>query len=187
MFHTEINNTLKTINTGGLILYPTDTVWGIGCDATDSAAVKKIFDLKGRDDNKALICLVCDAEMLKTFVKDVPEVTYSILKAAKKPTTIIYDNPMNLAKNLIGQDNTIAIRIIKEGFAHDLIKKLNTPLVSTSANISGKPTPKSFEEISLDILKGVDYVVNLHHEKTNPKPSTIIKLNSKGEVRIIRE
>ena len=172
---------------GNTILYPTDTVWGIGCDATNGEAVKKVYTLKNRDDNKALICLVSDYQMLKSYIKEVPEVVYNILQDAQKPTTIIYDNPVGLADNLIGLDNTIAIRIINEGFAHELIKKFNKPLVSTSANISGNPTPKSFKEIGQDILKGVDYVVNLHHDKTDPKPSTIVKIDRNGEVEIIRE
>ncbi|WP_299779925.1 L-threonylcarbamoyladenylate synthase [uncultured Formosa sp.] len=185
--NTEIKNAVAVLKAGGLILYPTDTVWGIGCDATNPEAVEKIFKLKKREDSKALICLVADDRMLKKYVKKIPEAAYSIFDIHEEPITIIYDEPQNLAPNLIAEDNTIAIRIPDDEFCFQLSRKCNGAIVSTSANISGYPTPKSFKEIAPDILKGVDYVVNLPHEKKNTKPSSIIKLSNSGIVKVIRK
>ncbi len=185
--YSEINNALQVLKNGGIILYPTDTVWGIGCDASNPEAVKKIYKLKQREDSKALICLVADDRMLKKYVKTIPESAYSIIEISEKPITIIYDEAQNLASNLIAEDNTIAIRIPDNEFCYQLSRRLNGALVSTSANISGQPTPKSFKEIAPAILKGVDYVVNLHHEKTCDKPSSIIKLSNSGIVKVIRK
>ncbi len=184
---TEINNCLEILSNGGLILYPTDTVWGIGCDATNAAAVEKVYDLKKRNDSKALICLVANDAMLERHVEKVPEIAYDILDLATKPTTIIYDKPIGLAKNAIAQDNTIAIRVASDKFCQYLINKFKKPIISTSANIAGEPTPRGFHEINELILKGVDYVVNLQHEKKNGPPSSIIKLGNDGTVKIIRE
>ncbi|GAA4306397.1 L-threonylcarbamoyladenylate synthase [Aestuariibaculum suncheonense] len=182
----EINKALEILRTGGLILYPTDTVWGIGCDATNPEAVKKVYELKKREDSKALICLVADDRMLKKYVKQVPLVALNIIEVTDKPTTIIYDDAQNLADNLVAEDGTIAIRIPDDEFCYQLTRRLNGAIVSTSANISGEPTPKSYKEISPEVLKGVDYVVNLHHEKKCDKPSSIIKLSNNGVVKIIR-
>ncbi|WP_434035310.1 L-threonylcarbamoyladenylate synthase [Formosa sp. 4Alg 33] len=183
----EITTALKILREGGLILYPTDTVWGIGCDANNEEAVNKIFKLKQRQDSKALICLVADDRMLKKYVKEIPEAAYSLFDIHETPITIIYDEPQNLAPNLIAEDNTIAIRIPDDEFCFQLSRRFNGAIVSTSANISKQPTPKSFKEITPEILKGVDYVVNLHHEKKNTKPSSIIKLSNSGVVKVIRE
>lgn len=184
---TEVQNAYDTLKKGKLLLYPTDTVWGIGCDATNYTAIEKIFKLKQRQESKSMICLVSDIKMLNQYVKNIPEATYAILKYADKPTTIIYDDPINVAENLISNDNTLAIRIVKDEFCQKLIKKLKRPLVSTSANISGKPSPRSFKEIPHDILKGVDYIVNLHRDKKSSNPSSIIKLGNDGTIEIIRE
>jgi len=186
-FNKELNNCIEILNKGGLILYPTDTVWGIGCDATNEAAVKKVYELKKREDSKALICLVTNDAMLERHVEEVPDVAYDIMDLSTKPTTIIYDNPKNFAKNLIASDNTIAIRVASDKFCKYLIGKFKKPIVSTSANIAGKATPNSFKEIDKVILKGVDYVVNLHRENQNPSPSSIIKLSNDGTVKIIRK
>jgi L-threonylcarbamoyladenylate synthase len=175
------------IKKGGIILYPTDTVWGIGCDATNYEAVKRIYQLKRREDNKSMICLVSDFKMLNQYIEDIPEVAYDIIKYATKPTTVIYDRPLHVSENLIADDNTLAIRVVRESFVNELIKKLRKPLVSTSANISGQPTPKSFKEIPEEIIKGVDYVVNLQREKKSEKPSAIIKLSNDGMVEVIRK
>lgn len=183
----HLEATLNHLKKGNTILYPTDTVWGIGCDATNYDAVQKIYELKQRDNKKALICLVSDFKMLDYYVNSIPEVAYDILKYAAKPTTIIYDNPKHVSENLIAEDNTLAIRVIRQGFAHQLIKKFKKPIVSTSANISGQPTPQSFDKISDAILKGVDYVVNLSSESKKVKPSSIIKLTNDGVVTIIRD
>jgi L-threonylcarbamoyladenylate synthase len=184
---TEINKALEVLKNGGLILYPTDTVWGIGCDATNPEAVKKVYELKQRIDSKALICLVADDRMLKKYVKKIPEVALNIIDVTDKPTTIIYDDAQNLAANLITEDGSIAIRIPDDEFCFQLSRRLNGAIVSTSANLSGFPTPKSFKEIQQEVLKGVDYIVNLHHEKNCNKPSSIIKLSNNGVVKIIRE
>ena len=183
----EINKAISTLKNGGLILYPTDTVWGIGCDATNEVAVEKVYSLKQREDSKALICLVANDAMLERHVEQVPEVAYDILDLATKPTTIIYDKPIALAKNAIAHDNTMAIRVASDKFCQYLINKFKKPIISTSANIAGEPTPKSFGEISDVILKGVDYIVNLQHDKKNAAPSSIIKLSNDGRVKVIRE
>lgn len=184
---TEIENCIAVLKKGGLILYPTDTVWGIGCDATNPDAVDKVFKLKQRSDEKSLICLVHDFKMLNEYVENVPEVAYDILKYAKKPTTIIYDNPIRVAENIIAADNSLAIRVAKDEFCKKLIQRFRRPLVSTSANISGEKTPQSYAEIDPLILEGVDYVVNLQHEKKSGKPSAIIKLKIDGSVKVIRQ
>ncbi|MDO6598077.1 L-threonylcarbamoyladenylate synthase [Oceanihabitans sp. 2_MG-2023] len=185
--HKEIKNTVETLKNGGIILYPTDTVWGIGCDATNAEAVEKIYKLKKRIETKAMICLVADDRMLKKYVKKIPEAAQSIFDISETPITIIYDDAQNVAQNLIAEDKTIAIRIPDDEFCYQLCRKINGAIVSTSANISGQPTPKSFKEISPDILKGVDYVVNLQNEKKPTKPSSIIKLGSNGIVKVIRK
>ncbi|CAM3433693.1 L-threonylcarbamoyladenylate synthase [Aequorivita lipolytica] len=183
----EVENCLNILKKGGLILYPTDTVWGIGCDATNPDAVDKVFKLKQRSDEKSLICLVHDFRMLNEYVENVPEVAYDILKYAKKPTSIIYDDPIRVAENIIAEDNSLAIRVTKDEFCKKLIQKFRRPLVSTSANISGEKTPQSYAEIDPLILEGVDYVVNLHHQKKSGKPSAIIKLKNDGSVKVIRQ
>ena len=184
---TEIENCIAVLKKGGLILYPTDTVWGIGCDATNPEAVEKVFKLKQRSDEKSLICLVYDFRMLNEYVENVPEVAYDILKFAKKPTTIIYDDPIRVAENIIAADNSLAIRVTKDEFCKKMIQRFRKPLVSTSANISGEKTPQSYSEIDPLILEGVDYVVNLYHEKKSGKPSSIIKLKNDGSVKVIRQ
>ena len=182
----DIDIALKILKKGEVLLYPTDTVWGIGCDATNYEAVQKIFELKKREDSKTMICLVNSIQMLNQYIEEIPETVYPILKYANTPTTIIYDRPLRVSENLIAQDNTLAIRIVQTGFCGELLKRFKKPIVSTSANISGNPTPKVFKEIENDILKGVDYVVTLERDKKPAKPSSIIKLSTNGEVKIIR-
>ncbi len=186
-FQHEINQCYAVLKDGGLILYPTDTVWGIGCDATNSEAVKKVYQLKNREDTKALICLVGNQAMLERHVQEVPDVAYDIIDLATKPTTIVFDDPKGVAKNLIAEDNTLAIRVASDKFCQYLINKFGKPIVSTSANISGEPTPKRFADIAPEILKGVDYVVNLPDVNKDPSPSSIIKLGNDGQVKVIRE
>ncbi|MDN3725010.1 L-threonylcarbamoyladenylate synthase [Aequorivita sp. SDUM287046] len=183
----EIENAYAVLKRGGTILYPTDTVWGIGCDATNPEAVDKVYNLKKRSDTKSMICLVSDFKMLNEYVENVPEVAYDILKYAKKPTTIIYDDPIRVAENIIAEDNSLAIRVTKDEFCKKLLQKFRRPLVSTSANISGEQTPKSFTEIDPLILEGVDYIVNLQRDKKSGKPSSIIKLKNDGSVKVIRQ
>lgn len=184
----EIAHTIATLKRGGLILYPTDTIWGIGCDATNADAIERVYALKNRPGAKALICMVSDFKMLNQYVSDIPEVAYDILKYAVKPTTIIYDKPIiRVAQNLLAEDESLAIRVSKHNFSKSLIRKFKRPIVSTSANISGHPSPQSFQEIDPAILAGVDYVVNLERNKTNGPPSAIIKLKNDGTVQIIRD
>lgn len=174
------------LETGHTILYPTDTVWGVGCDATNETAVKKIYQLKNREESKSLIILVSSINMLQEYVEFIPQKALDVLNNTQKPTTIIYNNPKGLAKNTIASDNTIAIRIPQDEFCIQLITKFGKPIVSTSANVSGEPTPKSFSEISNAILQNVDYVVNLHQEKVTEKSSTILKIEG-DDVIVIRE
>lgn len=183
----EIQKAYEVIQNGGIILYPTDTVWGIGCDATNVAAVQKIYDLKKREESKSMIVLMNGEKMIYNVFKDIPEVAWQILDLSEKPTTLILDKPRNVAPNIIADDQSLAVRIVKEPFCYKLMERMKRPLVSTSANISGQPTPKSFKEISPEIIKGVDYVVNLHREKICDKPSTIIKLTLDSKVQIIRK
>lgn len=182
----EINRTESFLKKSEIILYPTDTVWGIGCDATATESVKRIFKIKNREESKSLIILVDSIEMLQQYIDEIPDDALKILKENKKPTTIIYNNPKGLAKNTIASDNTVAIRIPDDEFCKQLIKKFGKPIVSTSANISGEPTAKSFSEISNAILNSVDYVVDLHREKITQKSSTILRIDN-GSVIVIRE
>ena len=186
-FSKEVSNCIEALSKGGLILYPTDTVWGIGCDATNEEAIQKVYALKSRKDSKALICLVANDAMLERHVEKVPEVAYDILDLAVKPTTIVYDKPKGIAKNAIAEDNTMAIRVASDKFCQYLINKFKKPIISTSANIAGTPTPKGFGQIDPIILKGVDYIVNLRQDEKSGKPSAIIKLSNDGTVKVIRE
>jgi L-threonylcarbamoyladenylate synthase len=183
----EIQKAFEVIQQGGIILYPTDTVWGIGCDATNTEAVQKIYDLKKREESKSMIVLMNGEKMIYNVFKDIPEVAWQILDLSEKPTTLILDKPRNVAPTIIADDQSLAVRIVKEPFCYKLMERMKKPLVSTSANVSGQPTPKSFKEISPEIIKGVDYVVNLHREKICDKPSTIIKLTLDSKVQIIRK
>ena len=183
----EIQNAYEIIQKGGIILYPTDTVWGIGCDATNAEAVAKIYKLKKRAETQSMIVLMNGEKMIYNVFKEIPEVAWQIIDLSENPTTLVLDKPRNVAPNLIAPDQTLGIRIVKEPFCFKLMEKMKKPLVSTSANISGEPTPKSFKEISPEIIKGVDYVVNLHREKIAGKPSTIIKLTNDSQVKVIRK
>ncbi len=171
---------------GKTLLYPTDTVWGIGCDATNERAVKKIYQIKKREESKSLIILVDSLEMLLNYVEKIPKKAKEILQTSSSPTTIIYQGAKNLAKNTIASDGTIAIRIVQDPFCQELIKQFGKPLVSTSANISGNPTPKSFSEIDQSILNTVDYVVNLRQNEIAEKSSTILKIEG-NDVIVLRE
>ena len=185
--NTEVHNAFEVIKNGGIILYPTDTVWGIGCDATNEEAINKIFALKQRTESKSMIVLVNGERMMHQVFNEIPEVAWQILDFAEKPTTLILDKPKNIAKNLIAEDNSLAVRMVNEPFCFKLMERMKKPLVSTSANISGMFTPKTFKEISPEIIKGVDYVVNLQHDKVCKNPSTIIKLSLDSQVKVIRK
>ncbi|MEN8765328.1 MAG: L-threonylcarbamoyladenylate synthase [Wenyingzhuangia sp.] len=169
-----------------VLLYPTDTVWGIGCDATSVKAVSKIYKVKQREESKSLVVLVNSLEMLKKYVAEVPDKALEILKKARNPTTIVYEQPLGIAKNAIGKDNTIAIRIASDDFCKKMIAQFGKPIISTSANISGEKTPTQFSEISSAILNGVDYIVDLHQDKICVKSSTIIKVTNRNQITVIR-
>lgn len=183
----EIQNCIEILKSGGIILYPTDTVWGLGCDSTNEEAVKKIFDLKKRSDSKSLITVVSSDGMLQRYVNEVPELAWDLLDLATKPTTIVYPKAKNLANNCIAEDGSVGIRMIKDGFTNQLVHKYNKPIISTSANISGEPTPSNFNEISEAIKKGVDLVVDPTFDAGNRQSSSIIKLAINGEIQIIRK
>ena len=183
----EIQETIQVLKKGGLILYPTDTVWGIGCDATNYEAVDRIYQSKQRDDKKTMICLVSDFKMLQHYVEYVPLVAYNILKYSLKPTTIIYDKPKHIAANLVAKDNTLAIRVVRDGFCNEVVKKFGKPIVSTSANLNQRETPLCFDDIDNKIRNEVDYIVNLNKKKKSNKSSTIIRLKTNGIVEIIRK
>ena len=185
MFNTALLDALKALQNKQIILYPTDTVWGLGCDATCAEAVAKIFELKNRVESKSLVILVSSIEMLNSYIETIPEKAIHMIMATEKPTTIIYNNPTRLASNTIASDNTIAIRIPTHDYCLDLINLFGKPIISTSANISGEPTPKSFSEISQPILEGVDYIVNLERDKITDKSSTILKLIGE-DIEVIR-
>ncbi len=172
----EVTKTISKLSLNKTILYPTDTVWGLGCDATDEEAVSKIFKLKNRSESKSLVVLVSSLEMLRTYVQDIPETIIQFITTTEKPTTIIYNKPKGLASNVVSSDDTVAIRIPKHVFCVELIHQYGKPIVSTSANISGDATPLLFSEISQPILEGVDYIVNLEQDKIANKSSTILKL-----------
>ena len=184
----DIRNAVETMRRGGIILYPTDTVWGIGCDATNAEAVAKVYNIKHRDDSKALICLVDSESRLQRYVRDIPNVAWDIFELSVKPTTIVLDNAVNLAPNLIADDGSIAMRITKEPFSKELCYRYQKAIVSTSANISGEPAAQNFCDISEEIINAVDYVCWTRRQEHKPHtPSSIIKLTANGEVTIIRK
>jgi L-threonylcarbamoyladenylate synthase len=187
MIENELNNALDVLRSGGIILYPTDTIWGIGCDATNKEAVQRIYDIKKRDDRKSMLILLSNINRLSSYLDQVPELAYDIIEMTNKPTTIIYSGAKNLAENLIADDGSIGIRITQEEFSAKLCDRFNKPVVSTSANISGDPFPVSFGDISKKIIKLVDYVVQYNQDSRSNKPSSVIKLGNNNEVKVIRE
>lgn len=183
----DIKAALEVLQNGGVILYPTDTIWGIGCDAGNEEAVKRIYEIKNRIDSKSMLVLMENAALLERYVDEVPEIAYDLIELTDKPLTIIYDGAKNLAKNLIAEDGSIGIRITTEAFSSDLIRRFKRPVVSTSANVSGKPSPACFDEISQEIIDAIDYVVKYRQNDTQKAvPSSIMKLGRGGEIKIIR-
>ena len=183
----DLKEALRVLKEGGLILYPTDTVWGIGCDARNEEAVKKIYRLKERADSKSMLVLVGSEGMLQRTVKHVPDIAWQLIEAAVNPMTIIYDNPVGVAENLKAEDGSLGIRITSEKFSRALCERLRGPIVSTSANVSGKPTPLTFAEISSHIKGGVDYVCSYRQkDKASSRPSNIIKITRENIVKVIR-
>lgn len=176
------------MNEGGVILYPTDTIWGIGCDATNEEAVRRVYQIKQRSDSKAMLVLVDSPVKVDFYVQDVPEVAWDLIEVADKPLTIIYSGARNLASNLIAEDGSVGIRVTNEEFSKRLCQQFRKAIVSTSANISGQPSPANYSEITEVLKSMVDYVVGYRQEEMgHPKPSSIIKLDKGGVIKIIRE
>ena len=187
-FKKELPQLLKVLKSGGIILYPTDTIWGIGCDATNTEAIEKIYALKKREDLKSMLLLLDNESRLQTYVSQVPEIAWELISVSDKPITIIYPGAKNLASNLPAKDDSIGIRISLDPFNRELIQQLGKPLVSTSANISGSPTPHVFDEISDEIKSGVDYITVYRQEDLERRQtSSIIKLNDDGSFVLIRK
>lgn len=184
----DIKEAVDALRRGDIILYPTDTVWGIGCDATNPVAVRRVYEIKRRADSKALILLVDDCNALWRYVEDVPEVAEQLIEVSDRPTTIIYDGARNVAPEVIAADGSVAIRVTSEPFSRELCRRLRRPIVSTSANISGEPAAATFAEINDDIKKAVDYIAQYGRDNQSPaRPSVIIKISSDSTFKIIRK
>ncbi len=183
----DIKQTIEILRMGGVVLYPTDTVWGIGCDATSVSAVQRIYQIKQRQDSKAMIVLVDNEIRLNQYIREIPEIAWQLLEVVDKPTTIVYPGAKNIAPNLLAEDGSIGMRIIRDEFCQKLISQFKKPIVSTSANVSGEKSPSFFLEISENILTSVDYIVKWRqNDKVPRKPSSVIKLGLHGEIQIIR-
>jgi len=188
MLKTEIEKALTVLKNGGVILYPTDTVWGLGCDATNADAVEKINVIKGRQSDKSFIILLDNDSKIQSYITEVPEVAYDLIEYAEHPLTIIFSGAKNLAKNVINADGSVGIRVAKHDFVQQLLQRFRKPITSTSANISGQPTPQSFDEINEEIKEAADYVVDWEQEiKSTKKASTIMKLSPSGQFSFIRK
>ena len=186
-FENDIEKSLKVLDEGGILLYPTDTIWGLGCDATNTKAVEKIYHIKSRAEAKSLIILIDHIDKLATYIEKVPDITSDLLESITNPVTIIYSNAKKLAPNVIASDGTIAIRIVKDDFCAELIRRFGKPIVSTSANISGFEAPVVFSQIANEIKNSVDFIVAYKQDYfTRSKPSTIIRLRDDGMYTIIR-
>ena len=186
--HDDIKKALEVLKNGGIILYPTDTIWGIGCDATNEKAVERIYKIKKREDSKSMLVLMENPALLERYVVEVPEIAWDLVEIATTPLTVIYPNAKNLAKNLVAEDGSIGIRFTKEAFSSQLLQRFRRPLVSTSANISGEKSPAFFAEISEEIKNQVDYIIEYRQNETTPaQPSSIIKLGIGGQIDIIRK
>ena len=186
--HNDINKALEVLKAGGVILYPTDTIWGIGCDATNAEAVKRVYEIKNREDSKAMLVLMENPNRLNSYVDEVPEIAWDLIDANDKPMTLIYPGAKNLAPNLINSDGTIGIRISNEEFTQNLIQRFKRPIVSTSANISGDPSPANFLEINEELKELVDYVVEYRQDDMEKaSASSIIKIGVGGEIQILRK
>ena len=183
----DLEKAIETIKNGGIILYPTDTIWGLGCDATNDAAVRKIFKIKNRADRKQILILLADVSEISKYVKEVPEIAFNFIDSARRPLSIIFQNACNLAPSLVGADNTIGIRVAKDDFCRELIRESGLPVVSTSANISGNPPPENFLHIDAGIKESVNYIVKWRQDDmSHSSPSDIIKFGKNGEIIKIR-
>lgn len=185
-FKIDIDKAYEVLRAGGVVLYPTDTIWGIGCDATNDEAVERIFKIKRRADSKSMLSLVGSDGMLQQFVQDIPDIAWELIDAAVNPITIIYDSPKSISPLLLADDGSAGFRITNEKFSRTLCQRLRKPIVSTSANLSGKPSPVNFHEISKEIIDAVDYVVGYGRDKKDAVPSNIIKITNDSVVKIIR-
>jgi L-threonylcarbamoyladenylate synthase len=184
----EFRKAIEVLRAGGTILYPTDTVWGIGCDARNEQAVEKVYKIKERTESKSLIVLLHDESLLNKHIREVPAVAWDLIELSEKPLTIIFDQVGGLAPNVLAPDHSCGIRICKDPFCNRLLHKFGRPLVSTSANISGQPTPRNFREISPEIRKAVDYIVDWRQDDlTLGEPSTIMRLKNNGEISVLRK
>lgn len=187
VFDQDIRSSLDILRKGGVILYPTDTIWGIGCDATNSSAVEKIFRIKSRDEEKSLIILVNGEAMLERYVREVPQTASAIISVSDKPVTIIYPEGKNLAQGICASDGSAGIRISTDDFSNELISQFRKPIVSTSANYSGKPAPEFFGDIDPEIIRSVDYVVKFRQDdRQKHSPSPVIKIDKNGVLKILR-
>jgi L-threonylcarbamoyladenylate synthase len=188
IFEEDIKESLKTLRQGGIILYPTDTIWGLGCDPTNEAAVNKIFKIKSRDENKSLIILVDGLSMIERYVNNIPEIIYELTEVSDAPLTIIYHAGKNLAKGVCSEDDSIAIRICRDEFCSELISRFRKPIVSTSANFSGSPSPENFFDVEKTLIDKVDFVVNWRQDDRSKSPaSPVIKINHDSTINIIRK
>lgn len=184
----DLKKAKEVLQKGGIILYPTDTIWGIGCDATFPKAVERIYKLKQRSDTKSMLVLVDEPWRIDRYVAEVPDIARQLVEVADQPLTIIYPAARNLAPNLVGEDLSIGIRVTSDPFCKELIKALGRPLVSTSANLSGQPSPENFDAISEALKKGVDYTVQWRQDDmSHAKPSSIIRVGMRGEIEILRK
>jgi L-threonylcarbamoyladenylate synthase len=188
MLKDEVKNALDIINQGGIILYPTDTIWGLGCDASNTDAIQKIYALKQRAQEKSMIILLDTENKLESYIREVPAIAYDLIEFAENPLTLVMPGAKNISPALIAADGSVGVRVSTHPFCQQLIQRLRKPLVSTSANISGQPSPQNFSQISDDIITGVDYVVNLdQHDLSIKKPSTIMRLEPDGKFEFIRK
>jgi len=184
----DLESCLRTLRDGGLILYPTDTIWGIGCDATSDEAVRRVYALKQRADHKAMLTLVDSTSRIGSYVDTIPDIAWDLVELSERPLTIIYPRARNLAPSLLGPDGSIGIRVTRERFSHALCERFRRPIVSTSANLSGEASPKCFNEISDEVIRGVDYVVHYRRTDLTPaRPSGILLLGADGTIKVIRE
>jgi L-threonylcarbamoyladenylate synthase len=188
IFDEDIKDSLITLRKGGIILYPTDTIWGLGCDATNPSAVERIFRIKSRSDNKSLLILVDGEQMLVRYVKDIPEIIFELTSVSNSPLTIIYPKGKNLAEGVCSDDGSVGIRICHDEFCGELINRFRKPIISTSANLSGKPSPENFGEIDISVINAVDFVVKYRqNDRRKHSASPVIKLDQNGTIKIIRK
>lgn len=186
-YRSNVQAAAEAVRRGGVIVYPTETVWGIGCDATNAEAVARVYELKRRADAKAMITLVADIAMLERYVEDIPDVAYQLLEAAVEPVTVVYDSPVGLASNLRASDGSAAVRVTSAPFARDVCRAARKPIVSTSANLSGGATPRRFADIPEELIAGADFVADVDRERISErKPSTVIKISAGGLFKILR-